>query len=158
MSSASNEAFISEFADKWIKAWNSHETEQLIALLHPDIEWKDLTFWPEVIHGHDALRIYIEKIWEVMHDVNFVEIQRFYAADALRGIVLFRQFGSASKKLGTDGKFDTHGCDIFMEFKDGKLSRYLASYDIVDMMCQMGALPPRGNKVGGAYLLSLMKR
>jgi hypothetical protein len=54
------------------------------------------------------------------------------------------------------GRFATHGCDIFLEFRGQKLSRYLAQYEITEMMRQYGALPPRGDLIGGSYLLSLM--
>lgn len=153
-----NTAFLEDFCSRWLDAWNSHDTERVLSLLHPDITWDDRTFWPRVLHRHDEVRQYIDKIWAVMHDVRFEEIQRFFAPDKLRGLVLFRQFGSGPVQLDPTAKFDTHGCDIFLEFRDGKLSSYLASYDIVPMMLQLGALPPRGDKVGGAYLLSLSKR
>lgn len=153
-----NTPFLEEFCSRWLDAWNSHNTDQVLSLLHPDIQWDDQTFWPHVLHGHDQTRRYIDKIFSVMHDVRFEEMQRFFAPDKLRALVLFRQFGSGPKQLDPTAKFDTHGCDIFLEFRDGKLSSYLASYDIVQMMQQLGSLPPRGEKVGGAYLLSLMKQ
>jgi hypothetical protein len=31
----------------------------------------------------------------------------------------------------------------------------MAQYEITDMMRQFGMLPPRGQRIGGAYLLSL---
>lgn len=43
--------FLAEFADRWLVAWNSHCTEQVLDLLAPDIRWDDRTFWPEVIVG-----------------------------------------------------------------------------------------------------------
>lgn len=92
-----------------------------------------------------------------MPDVRFAEIDRFASADGERGIYLFRQTGTAPPKLGS-GRFDTHGCDIFLGFTDGLLSQYKAAYDIARMLEQMEALPPRGNKLGGAYLLSLAAR
>lgn len=155
MNEETDYAFLEGFAKQWLAAWNSHDTDILLALLHPDIVWEDRTFWTEALRGHGELRPYVDKIWTVMHDVRFEEIQAFFARDQLRGVVLFRQFGSAPRSQPEWKPFSTHGCDIFLEFKDGKLSHYMASYDIVDMMCQMGALPARGEKVGGAYLLSL---
>jgi hypothetical protein len=58
--------------------------------------------------------------------------------------------------LDASRRFSTHDCDVFLEFTDGLLSRYLAQYEINDMMRQLGALPPRNGKIGGAYLLSLL--
>lgn len=148
--------FLNEFAEHWLRAWNSHDTEQVLAVTHPDIEWDDRTFWPDVVHGHDELRRYTEAIWQAMPDVQFSELGRFFAPDAEQAIVVFRQTGSAPAQLGTDARFDSHGCDIFLRFEDGLLRKYLASYDIVPMLEQMGALPPRDGKLGGAYLLSLI--
>lgn len=152
----SNHKFLEDFCERWLRAWNSHSTDDVLNVLHPSITWDDRTFWPRVLHGHEEVRVYVDKIWQVMHDVQFDEIQRFFAPDALRGLVLFRQYGSGPKQFPAGSKFDTHGCDIFLEFKEGKLSHYLASYDIVEMMRQLGALPDRGDKIGGAYLLSLI--
>ncbi|HEX4110176.1 MAG TPA: nuclear transport factor 2 family protein [Solirubrobacteraceae bacterium] len=148
-------AFLESFCTRWLQAWNSHDTEQVLAVTHPEIQWDDRTFWPEVIHGHEALRAYTEEIWRAMPDVRFDEIERFYAPSAQRAVVLFRQFGSAPAKLGSGGRFDSHGCDIFLGFRDGLLSSYLSSYDIVEMLRQMEALPARGSRLGGAYLMAL---
>lgn len=148
--------FLEDFCEKWLHAWNSHNTDTVLDLLDDDIIWEDTTFWTEKIHGKGGVRVYIDKIWEVMHDVKFDERQRFFAPDGCRALVLFRQYGSAPKKVGNGGEYDTHGCDIFMEFKNGRLKHYLASYDILEMMRQMKMLPPRNGKIGGAYVMSLM--
>lgn len=157
MINAANTDFLTGFCERWLDAWNSHNTDNVLALLHPDIEWDDRTFWTHVLHGQTAVRDYVEKIWSAMPDVHFDAIERFFAPDRLRGVVLFRQYGSGPAKLNPAARFDTHACGVFMEFRDGKLSRYMAVYDIVEMMRQLGALPDRGTKIGGAYLLSLMK-
>jgi hypothetical protein len=77
-----------------------------------------------------------------------------------RALVLFRQRGAAPPALGTalatDRRFEVQGCDIFLGFRDGLLSRYTAAFEIAGMLQQLGALPPRGDRNGGAYLLSLL--
>jgi len=151
----SDAAFLAEFAERWLAAWNSHDTEQVLALLADDIRWDDRTFWPEVIVGRDNVRPYCEQIWRAMPDVAFEEIQRFVAPTGRQGVVLFRQFGHGSAGLNPDRAFDAHGCDIFLEFRGNKLAHYLSSYDIVPMLEQLGGLPPRGGRLGGAYLMSL---
>jgi steroid delta-isomerase-like uncharacterized protein len=150
-------AFLADFADRWLAAWNSHDTERVLALLSDDIRWDDRTFWPEVIEGREGVRAYINAIWAAMPDVQFEEIQRFFAPDARRGVVLFRQWGHGPARLHPEATFDSHGCDIFLAFDSDRLSSYLASYDIVPMLTQLGGLPPRGDRLGGAYLLSLAR-
>lgn len=158
MPDTQNEAFLREFARHWLAAWNSHETDRVLELLHPDIRWEDTVFWTEVIHGHDAVRSYVDRIWEVMPDVQFDDVQTFTAPDDGRALCLFRQYGHGPAKLAPEATFSTYGCDIFLEFTDGRLSSYLAQYEITEMMRQLGALPPREGRVGGAYLMSLTGR
>lgn len=150
------EEFVRDFGTRWEAAWNSHDTEQVLVLLHPEIRWNDTVFWPEVIQGHEAMRAYIDKIWEVMPDVHFREVQLFSALDAGRALYLFEQTASAPRSTGIAKKATTYGCDIFLGFRDGLLCDYMAQYEITEMMRQFGLLPPRGGRVGGAYLLSLM--
>ena len=150
--------FLDDFADRWIAAWNSHDTGQVLDLLDDDITWDDRIFWPEVIHGREGVQVYTERIWQAMPDVHYDEIGRFFDPDGTRAIVLFRGQGGPPAKIGGDARFDVHGCDIFLGFKDGRLAHYLASYDITDMMRQLGMLPPREGRVGGAYLMSLLGR
>jgi steroid delta-isomerase-like uncharacterized protein len=151
-----NVDFLNGFADRWVAAWNSHDTEQVLSLLHDDIEWDDRVFWPEIIHGRTAMREYVDKIWQAMPDVHFDEVERFFSPDAARGIVLFRQTGHGPAALNPDKSFDQQGCDIFLKFTEGKLAHYLSAYDIVGMLEQLGALPARGGRLGGAYVLSLL--
>ena len=150
-------AFLHDFAERWLAAWNSHETERLLELLTEDVTWDDRTFWPDIIEGKDGVRTYIERIWQVMPDVAFDEIGRFFDPNGGRAVVLFRQYGGPPPQVDSDNRFDTHGCDIFLRFENGKLRHYLSSYDITEMMRQLELLPPRNGRVGGAYLVSLMK-
>lgn len=149
--------FLRDFGSRWDAAWNSHETGEVLELLHPEIVWEDTVFWPGVIEGKAGMPAYIDMIWKVMPDVRFEEVQFFTAAENGRALYLFRQSGSAPSRFG-EGRFETYGCDIFLEFREGQLSRYLAQYEITEMMRQYGALPPRGDLIGGSYLLSLMHR
>ncbi|PKP98393.1 MAG: hypothetical protein CVT74_11145 [Alphaproteobacteria bacterium HGW-Alphaproteobacteria-13] len=148
--------FVRDFGNRWEAAWNSHDTGQVLALIHPDIRWNDTVFWPEIIHGHAAMRAYTDRIWAVMPDVRFREVQLFSALDAGRALYLFEQTASAPPASGSDKKAVTYGCDIFLGFRDGLLSDYMAQYELAEMMRQFDMLPPRGGRVGGAYLLSLM--
>jgi steroid delta-isomerase-like uncharacterized protein len=145
------------FADEWLAAWNSHETERVFALLDEDIVWDDPVFWHEVVHGRDNMRPYMDKIWAAMPDVAFSEIERFTNGDGSRGLVLFEQTGHGPAKLDPTRTFRSHGCDIFLAFRNGKLAHYLAAYDVVGMLEQLGAIPARGSRNVSAHLLSLTR-
>ena len=157
MTAASAE-FLRDFADRWLAAWNSQDTATVLALLHPDVEWDETIFWPHALHGREAVRSYVDAIWAAMPEYHVREVQLFTAPPDGRALVLFRQTGAAPPGLGTGGRFDVQGCDIFLGFDDGLLSAYTASFEIAGMLRQLGALPPRGSLKGGAYLLSLRNR
>ncbi|HEY2269029.1 MAG TPA: nuclear transport factor 2 family protein [Streptosporangiaceae bacterium] len=150
-----NAAFLRDFAGRWLVAWNSHDTETVLALLHPDVSWEETVFWPHPLSGREAVRAYVDAIWRAMPGYQVDEVQLFTAVDDGRALVLFRQRGEAPKALATGRRFEVQGCDIFLGFRDGLLSRYTASFEIAGMLQQLGALPPRGDLKGGAYLLSL---
>jgi len=150
-------AFLRDFADRWLTAWNSHDTDTVLTLLHPDVRWDETVFWPHPLHGREAVRAYVDAIWRAMPGYSVSEVQLFTAVDDGRALVLFRQRGAAPSALGTQRRFDVQGCDIFLGFRDGLLAHYTAAFEIVDMLRQIGALPPRGDRKGGAYLLSLLE-
>jgi hypothetical protein len=80
-----------------------------------------------------------------------------YSASAPRSDVQ-GSHGQGFDVQGSHGQgFDVQGCDIFLGFRDGLLAHYTAAFEIVDMLRQIGALPPRGDRKGGAYLLSLLE-
>jgi hypothetical protein len=150
------EEFLRDFCHRWAAAWNSLDTGTVMRLMHPDIVWEDLVFWPRVIHGREELREYVDTIYRVMPDVRFEEVQTFTAPADGRALFLFQQTCSAPASFGTGKTATTYGCDILLAFKDGLLSRYLAQYDLVQIMSQFDVLPPRADRIGGAYLLSLL--
>ncbi|WP_375504228.1 nuclear transport factor 2 family protein [uncultured Jatrophihabitans sp.] len=150
--------FFEDFARRWVDAWNSGSTDRVLELLHPDITWDERVFWPEVLHGREAVRVYVEAVWRAMPGYRMEERQLFTAPTEGRALVFFRQTGRGPAGLGENRSFETQGCDIFLGFTDGLLSDYTATFDIVDMLRQLEALPPRGQLKGGAYLMSLPRR
>ena len=150
--------FLREFADRWLAAWNSGRTDEVLALLHPDVIWDERVFWPEVLRGREAVRAYADAIWTAMPGVQFEEIQLFTAPGDGRALVFFGLGGGAPPRLATDATFEATGCDIFLGFTGGLLSHYTAAFEIAGMLRQLGALPPREGRNGGAYLLSLTSR
>ena len=147
--------FVRNFGSAWERAWNSHDTDSVLALLHPEIRWNDTVFWPSVINGRDEMRAYVDKIWSAMPGVFFEEVQLFTAIEAGRALYLFKQTAKSPPSFNTDKTSITYGCDIFLGFRNGLLSDYMAQYEITDMLRQLGVLPPRNGRSGGAYLLSL---
>ena len=55
-------AFAQDFAQKLIAAWNSHQPDQLLALMTDDVVYDDSS-WPKQMHGHADVREFLESIW-----------------------------------------------------------------------------------------------
>ena len=102
------------------------------------------------------MRAFVEKVWAVMSDCRFREVQLFTAPKDGRALYLLEQIISAPPAAATEQKATSYGCDIFLGFRGGLLSDYIAQYEITEMMRQFGMLPTQDGRVGGAYLLSLM--
>lgn len=96
--------FIRDFIRRWEDSWNSHDTDQILALLHPDVLWDEQVFWPTVLQGREAVRAYVDAIWRAMPGVTFEEVQSFVAPEDGRGLYMFCQRGGAPPALGDNGK------------------------------------------------------
>jgi hypothetical protein len=152
-------AFVNRFADRWAAAWNSYDTEKVLELVADDFVWEDPTFWPEIIRGDkDELRNYCDRIWETAEGLEFDTVERFFPQTGRRWVWLFHMKGGPPARFAGKPRFATYGCDVFLEFDGDRLSHYRACYDLTETLHQMQLLPPRGDKTGGAYLLSLAAR
>ncbi|NKQ56157.1 nuclear transport factor 2 family protein [Amycolatopsis sp. K13G38] len=135
---AIEQSFLRRFATDWFDAWNSRDTDRVLALVHPDVIWEDSAFWREPIEGRKNVRAYVERIWQIMPDVEFEEIQSFTAPSDGRGVLLYRHRGSGPPGVAPDRRFDVTGCVVFMEFVDGLLSWYVTQYDLNEIKRQLG--------------------
>lgn len=143
------------YCDEWITALAARDTEAVIDLTTPDIVWNDTVFWPRVVHGHDELRRYLNTVWATTPDYHVEELDRYFKPDGRGAVILWRQTGSGTAKAAPEATFDFEGCDVLRQFRGGRLSHYQAGYEIVEMCRQLGLIPPRGDKLGAAYLMSL---
>ncbi|NMO01423.1 nuclear transport factor 2 family protein [Gordonia sp. TBRC 11910] len=143
------------FCDEWFRALKARDTQAVVNLTTPDIVWDDTVFWPKVVHGHEELTCYLDVVWSTTPDYDVEELDRYFKPDGTGAVVLWCQTGSAPAHLATGKRFAFEGCDVLRAFSDGKLSHYQAGYEIVEMCRQLGLIPPRGNRLGAAYLMSL---
>jgi hypothetical protein len=150
-------ARLEQFCDDWYSALNSRSTDAMLDLTTPDVLWDDTVFWPAALRGQDELRTYLDRVWQTMPNYEFYEVKRFFAPDLTSAVVLWGQRGSGPSHLAPDATFDFQGCDVFLEFHEGRLAHYQAAYEITDMCRQLGLLPPREGRLGAAYLMSLAR-
>jgi steroid delta-isomerase-like uncharacterized protein len=144
-------AFAEEFAARYFQAWNSHEPEQLLALMHEDCVYDD-SAWPTTMRSHAETREFLDSAWRGLPDLRFEREQGpFLHRDEPRAAFYWRGYATHTGVLDPPGLAPTHrrieieGCD-FHEYRDGKLARLQIVFDMADTMRQLGVLPAAGSR------------
>jgi ketosteroid isomerase-like protein len=113
-----------ELVRRWIACFNAADTEAVIALVHPDIEWRDRMHAPdvpEVVHGSDALEALAAQ-WEAAYDSLTAEVLDYIDADPW---VICVSRWEARTKGGM--AVEVRSVDAY-EVKDGKIKRSWGGY------------------------------
>src|SRR3954449_5820982 len=63
-------AWVEDFIPRWAAAWNSHDHEQLLALMTDDIVYDD-SAWPKTMRGHADVREFLDHTWRAIPDLRF---------------------------------------------------------------------------------------
>jgi steroid delta-isomerase-like uncharacterized protein len=140
-----------EFAQRWAGAWNSHDPEQLLALMTDDILYEDSAS-PETMRGHDDVRAFVDMSWRAFPDMRFEPVGRPLVSP-VEPRAAFWWRGTATHTgpieppgLAPTGKsIEFEGAD-FHEYRDGKVCRLQIVFDMADVMVQLGVLPPPGSR------------
>ena len=144
-------AFVSDFVERWLAAWNSRDPEQLLALCADDILWDDPAL-PETVRGHAPVREYLVSTWRGFPDLTFEVIGAPYLTQDEGGAALhWRVHGTMLGPIEPPGfaptgaRVEGDGVDLY-GFRDGLLSNYASRYDLSDWMRAMGLLPEPGSR------------
>ncbi len=144
-------AWVRDFADQWLAAWNSHEPERLLALMTDDIVYDD-TAWPTTMRGHADVRAFVEHAWTAMPDMRF-ELRDGPYVHPSEPKAAFWWNGYATHTgqldppgLAPTGKALTFDGADFHEYRDGKVARLRIVFDMADAMRQLGVLPAPGGR------------
>lgn len=62
--------WIRDFVRRWLDAWNSHQTDQVLGFLTQDVEIRDDS-WPKTMHGHGDVREFLAALWRAIPDMTF---------------------------------------------------------------------------------------
>src|SRR4051794_30380989 len=89
-----------EIVRRWIAALNAADTDALVALVHPEIEWRDQMHAPdvpEVLHGIAALEHLAEQ-WEGAYDSMTCDVLDY--TDAGPWVICVSSWRAESKGSG----------------------------------------------------------
>jgi len=68
-----------ELCRQWVEAYRPDRLDDLLALLHPDIEWTTTEMWVEreVWHGHAAVRAGLRRFFAEWEEFSNDEVEAF---------------------------------------------------------------------------------
>jgi steroid delta-isomerase-like uncharacterized protein len=165
---SAGERFARDFADRWQKAWNSRDPDQVTALCTDDVVWDDpMTEQPE--RGHQAVAEYLCTVWRAFPDLEFTWPEGPFAS--FHGIKLALHWSVTGTMTGpmdppgfapTGRRIRLDGVDL-LEIREGLCSNYQGFFDTQAVAQQVGVAPARGSQtermaVGAQRLLAAIER
>ncbi len=141
---------LDEFMTAYLEAWNSHEPEQLLELMAPDIVYDD-SAWPQTMRGHEDVRAFLKHTWTAFPDMRFELLEGPYQLDDSKAAFWWRGTGTLTGPLDPPGfaptgkRFDIDGAD-FHEYRDGRIRRLRIVFDLNGASQQLGLVPAAGSR------------
>ena len=146
--------FVTDFAHRWMDAWNRHDAEAVAELCTDDVEFTDPALG--TVHGRPAVAEWVRTCGRAFPDYRFEEPEPpLFAADRQKVIAPWVMHGHNTGPLEPPG-FAATGRTVRIEgvdhwwIRDGLVHRYRADYDSADAFRQLGLLPPRGSSLEAA--------
>jgi ketosteroid isomerase-like protein len=106
-------------------AFNRRDRNVVVAVLHPDVEWRDLQHGPdaqECIHGRSAV-LTVWDSWEEAFDDFTADVEEYI--DAGESIVVVTHWRATGRGSGLS--IDLDSADVY-DFADGKIIRATVGY------------------------------
>jgi steroid delta-isomerase-like uncharacterized protein len=148
---AVDSAFVEDFAERWLDAWNSHDPERVLDLMDEDCVYDD-SAWPRTMRSHADVREFLGWTWRALPDLRFEpEAGPFVHPTEPKAAYYWRGYATHTGPLDPPGlaptgrRIEMEGGD-FHEYRDGKLVRVRIVFDMADTMRQLGVLPAAGGR------------
>ena len=135
MSGGDHEAAV---AEKWVAAWNSHDSDKFLSAFTSDIYYEDTTSIGGVSHGSAEARKFAADEFAAVPDLK-VELVRASVSKG-HGTIEWTFSGTDKDIYKTGKKFSVRGVSV-IDVREGKISRCLDFYDAATIMKQVGVLP-----------------
>jgi steroid delta-isomerase-like uncharacterized protein len=123
-------AFLEDFGQRWLEAWNSQDAEKVLACMAEDIVYDD-DAWPTTMRGHAEVREFLEYMWRAFPDMRFEVVDGPYIdPEAPKVAWYWRGFATHTGPLEPPGlaptgkRLEFEGGE-FDEYRNGKLVRLL---------------------------------
>jgi steroid delta-isomerase-like uncharacterized protein len=144
-------AWVEDFAQRWLAAWNSHDPDRLLALMTDDVVYDD-SAWPARMHGHEDVREFLTHTWRALPDLRFeLDTGPLVSRSEPQAAMYWTGTATHTGPIDPPGLAPTgkrlafHGAD-FHEYRDELVSRLRIVFDMTDVMRQLGVLPAAGSR------------
>lgn len=153
---------IYDFLARWAEALNSHDLDELSALVCEDVTWVDPAMFGDTVHGRAAVRAFHETLLHGFPDIRFQRVSSPYAAIEGGGVAQrWRMTGTFTGNLRVWGKRfgvtalayapNRRSLDLEIvscyEFRAGLVCHWAIHYDLLDFSRQIGILPSRESRM-----------
>ncbi len=141
------------FLERWERAWNTHDLDELEQMVSDDITWEDPAMHGETVHGRAEFRAFSDALFRAFPDTHFQGVgTAFFDLDGTGLGIRWRMTGTFTgemaiwskghareqPKIAPTGKaFDIEGVD-FYTFRDGLVCDYSILYDLMGFSQQIG--------------------
>lgn len=141
------------WARAWLRTWNSHDLEGVLALVTDDFVYEDPSMLGDHIVGKAQFADFLEALWRAFPDLAFDVPSTPYVAVIGTGMAVpwrttgtftgdFKGGPSPLALAPTGRSFDLRGVDLY-EYRDGLLDRWVSVVDSMDLARQLGLVPDR---------------
>jgi steroid delta-isomerase-like uncharacterized protein len=139
------------FAERYAAAWNERDVDAMAGLLTADIVWSDPAL-PMPALGIPAVQEFMRASFRTFPDLQFSEPDPpHFTVDGELVAWAWRMEGTMSGPADPPGfaptgrKMRVDGVDLWT-IHDGRIARYRAFYDALDLARQLGIMPASGSR------------
>ena len=135
---------LEKLSDDYMSGWNSHDPAKVASFFREDGKYESLPTGT-VCTGPQAVKDYVESFCRSIPNIKIALKSRFASENkvAAEWTMSGTQSGAFAGIPATNKKFSFPFVTID-EWKEGKISRMTAYYNLVDLLQQLGLMP--GNK------------
>lgn len=142
---------LDDFVGRYTAAWNGCDTAAMAELVTDDIVWADPAL-PVPARGKAEVQEFMRASFRAFPDLRFSEpAPRVMATDGDLVLWAWRMEGTQDGEIEPPGFAPTgagmgvDGVDHWI-FRDGRIARYRAYYDMNDLARQLGIVPAAGSR------------
>jgi ketosteroid isomerase-like protein len=120
---------------RFLNAYRPDQLDELIAMLHPEIEWATTETWVEreVWHGHAEVRAGLQAFFEEWEDISNDEVEDF--SDGGDRFAVVTRMRGRSRRTQIPTEMRTSGV---IEVRDGLIVRIVGHSDPADALAAVG--------------------